>query len=128
MSEEFRGHLLIGLCLQCDLSPLVLGVNVSSVLEEELNDADAVVAGGQVKGRGLEERKAVKNRSQLGGSVCAAFDGRGSKRLISATSDVLRRAMLSEDEYGDAKVNEVVISSEKKQKNSSAVDTASDLI
>lgn len=38
--------------------PFVFGVNVGSVLEEELNDADPVVAGGQVEGRGLEERRA----------------------------------------------------------------------
>lgn len=35
------------------VSPFILGVNVSSVLEEELHDADPVVAGSQVERRGL---------------------------------------------------------------------------
>lgn len=34
-------------------SPLVLGVDVGTVLEEELDDADPVVACSQVEGRGL---------------------------------------------------------------------------
>lgn len=33
----------------CDVSPLVLGVNVGSMLKEELNNADSVVAGSQVE-------------------------------------------------------------------------------
>lgn len=39
------------------VSPFVLGVNVSPMLEEELNDADSVVAGSQVERRGLEEKR-----------------------------------------------------------------------
>lgn len=36
--------------------PLVLGMDVCSVLQQELNDADAVVPGGQVQRGGLKER------------------------------------------------------------------------
>lgn len=39
------------------VSPFVLGVNVGSVLEEQLNDADSVVSGSQVQRRGLLKRR-----------------------------------------------------------------------
>lgn len=44
------------LCRRC-VSPFVLGVDISPVLEEQLNDADSVVARSQVQRRGLEERR-----------------------------------------------------------------------
>lgn len=37
--------------------PLVLGVDVGSVLQQQLDDADAVVARGQVEGRGLQRER-----------------------------------------------------------------------
>lgn len=47
-------ELLWGLNLEKkSVSPFVLGVNISSVLEKELDNADPVVAGGQVEGRRL---------------------------------------------------------------------------
>lgn len=56
---RIRRQIQAGLFLsQRCVSPFVLGVNVGPVLEEELNDADSVVAGSQVERRGLEEKRA----------------------------------------------------------------------
>lgn len=64
------------------VSPFVLGVDVGPVLEQQLNDADSVVAGSQVERRGLQEKRAGQQVSSAG----------GSERLMKARSGVLQSA------------------------------------
>lgn len=71
------------------VSPFVLGVNISPVLEEQLNDADSVVAGSQVEWRGLEEKRVGQQMSSAGGfGLCC----HGTERLMKARSGVLQSA------------------------------------
>lgn len=53
-----QGQIQAQVFLSCwHVSPFVLGVDISPVLEEQLDDADSVVPGSQVERRGLEEKR-----------------------------------------------------------------------
>lgn len=60
-------------------------MHVSSVLEEQLNDADSVVTSSQVEGGGLQEKAACYHThphtvtyNRLASCLCAAFNATGA--------------------------------------------------